>query len=188
MQVKAYVLITVIVLAGLLVSDFILIFSNSNDSKDGYLKKVIYPSKVWRSDENILLEFVVHNINCSENDEGEAWFFFMFYINDAVWMDEYNDTTYQCWSCKKGENRTLRYRGGNIRWVIRPVRFNVRVELYWHYGNSSYLMDSVNFTFEVWIKMPLTNVYALGYFIIYSIVCFALFFYDQCENMENLWK
>jgi hypothetical protein len=188
MQVKHYVLITAIILAGLLASDFTLIFLKSNDTKDGYITKVIYPYKVFRSDENILWRFVVHNVNCSENDEGEAWFFFIFYIDDAIWVNEYNDTTYQYWSCERNENITLSYQTRAPDWVIRPVRFNVRVELYWYYGNNSYLMDSINFTFEVWTKMPLNNLYAEGYFVIYLIACFALFFYYQCENMENLWK
>lgn len=188
MQVKHYILITAIILAVLLASDFTLIFLKLNDTEDGYITKVVYPSKVFRSDRKILWRFVVHNVNCSENDDGEAWFFFISYINDAVWVNEYNDTTYQYWSCEKGETIARIYQISAFDWVVRPVRQNVRVELYWHYGNNSYLMDSINFTFDVWIKMPLNNLYALGYFAIHLIACLVLFFYYQCENMEDLWK
>lgn len=60
--------------------------------------------------------FVVYNANRSENDLGTARFFFKFYADKELWLDEHNSTQPVTWNCSKDSTVERRYniRGGKL--------------------------------------------------------------------------
>jgi hypothetical protein len=128
--------------------------------------------------------FTVYNANCSENDQGEARFFFRFYADNELWLDEYNSTQYRTWNCSKGSTVSHSY---SIRgWdAIQPVAHDLRIELYWYRNGTAVLEDTTSFTIAVTLHITLQHIIATGYLVAYLIACVLLFSYDYVEGLEE---
>ena len=128
--------------------------------------------------------FTVYNANCSENDQSEARFFFRFYTDNELSMDEYNSTQYRTWNCSKSSTVSRSY---NIEgWdTIQPVTHDMRIELYWYRNGTAVLEDATSFTISVTLHINLQHIVATGYLVVYLIACILLFSYDYVEGLEE---
>jgi hypothetical protein len=142
---------------------------------DAYFADAIHATKLRaREDDNWI--FTVHNVNCVENDEGEASFFFKFYLDGELWWDESESTSYRTWLCKRGDNVTLSYKIN--RWnVIQPVLRNAEIELYWFNGGNPQLEEAISFDFSVTTLVSLQHIHATSYLLAYLMVCFIILSY-----------
>lgn len=128
--------------------------------------------------------FIIHNTNCSENDEGMAQFFFEFYVDGSLSFDEYNSTTYRTWNCTRGQTVSNSYRV--LGWsATAPVTHDLRIELYWFHNGTSRLEDTATFKIGVTVFMPLQDIYATSYLVLYLIACFLLLMYDYVLSLEE---
>ena len=128
--------------------------------------------------------FTIHNTNCSENDEGMAHFFFKFYVDGLLSFDEYNSTTYRTWNCTKGQTVSNSY--AIAAWsTTTPVTHDIRIELYWFHNGTSSLEDTALFNINVTVFMPLQNIYATSYLVLYVGACFLLLLYDYVLSLEE---
>lgn len=150
---------------------------NARFTKETYSKRIRVDAKdTWT--------FTIYNANRSDNDKNAARFFFMWYVDNELWLNEYNDTQYRTWSCDKSSTVTRSY---DIRgWqAIRPVSHGLRVELYWDSNGTAHLEDTTSFTFDVIVHIPLQHIYATGYFAAYLIACFVLFSYIYIQGLDE---
>jgi len=144
--------------------------------KDAYIKSLTYKSQI-RAQTPDLWNLTVHNVNCAENDQGEAWFFFRFYIDGKLWWDEYNSTGYRTWLCHKGEfvSRGYQIKSWNI---LEPNSHDLKIELYRFHNGTFLLEDAITSSIVITMFMPLQHIYAFSYLAVYLIACFiSLFFY-----------
>jgi hypothetical protein len=123
-------------------------------------------------------------VNCSENDQGAARFFFKFYSDNELWFDEYNSTRYRTWSCSKGSAATHQYEI-NPWSPIQPITHDTRIELYWYRDGTAHLEDTASFTVTVTLLIPLQHILATGYLAAYLIACFLLLSYDYVAGLEG---
>jgi len=129
--------------------------------------------------------FTVHNANCSENDQGAARFFLLFYVDNELFFDEYNLTQYQTWNCSKGTSVSQSY--SIAGWgTLQPVTHDVQIELFWYHNGTAALEDTASFNFAVTVYISLQNIFATGYLVAYLIVCVLLFSYVYAEGLEGL--
>jgi hypothetical protein len=128
--------------------------------------------------------FTVFNVNCSENDQGAARFFFRFYADNGLWFDEYNSTRDGTWSCSKGSTVSRRY--DIDPWnPIQPVTHDTRIELYWYSDGTAHLEDTASFTVTVTLRISLQHILATGYLAAYLIACFLLLSYYYVAGLEG---
>jgi hypothetical protein len=128
--------------------------------------------------------FTVYNANCSENDQGEAQFFFRFYADNELSFDEYNSTQYRTWNCSKGS--TVSHSYNIVGWGdTQPATHDLRIELYWYRNDTAVLEDTASFTVAVTLHITLQHIIATGYLIVYLIACFLLFSYDYVQGLEE---
>ncbi|MEM1588841.1 MAG: hypothetical protein QW175_00285 [Candidatus Bathyarchaeia archaeon] len=137
--------------------------------KDAFFSRVNVSEKILSGTVNTWT-FTVHNRKCSENDDGDAWFFLRFYIDGEIWWDEYKSTSYKLWLCRKGENVTRSYSFRGLEEVL-PVAYKVKVELYWWHMEEAHKEDELSFTVVVTMIIPLRHIYATSYFAFYLILC-----------------
>lgn len=144
--------------------------------KGAYIKEFNYKSKIYQQTPD-MWNLTVYNVKYEENDQGEAWFFFRFYIDGKLWLDEYNSTEYKAWLCKKG-TATLRIYKVNGWSVLEPQKREIRIELYrvCNGENSTkfYLEDAVYSKVSVIMILPLQHIYVFSYLAAYLITCFLL--------------
>lgn len=138
----------------------------SGGEKDAYIAHVGYNSRIRvQTDEN--WNFTVFNRKLNDSQ-----FFFMFYLDDKLWLDEYNSTSYSTWRCEKGRSASRCY--GLPRWnSLEPLRQNIRVDLYASHNGTFILEDEVSFSIAVTVLMPLQHIYATSYFALYLIAGFV---------------
>jgi hypothetical protein len=127
--------------------------------------------------------FTVFNVNCSENDQGPARFFFRFYADNELWFDEYNSTRYGTWSCSKGSTVSRHY-DINPWNPIQPITHDTRIELYWYSDGTAHLEDTAPFAVTVTLHIPLQHILATGYLAAYLIACFLLLSYYYVAGLE----
>jgi hypothetical protein len=128
--------------------------------------------------------FTIHNLNCSENGQAAARFFLKFYVDNELFFDEFNSTSYKTWLCNEGSTISHNYRI-NPWSTIRPIAHDVRVELYWYINGTAHLEDANVFTVAVTIHIQLQDIFATGYLIAYLIACFVLLAYNYAEGLEE---
>jgi hypothetical protein len=167
----------------LILTVFVCIFTNNlnlavatpEGEKDAYIMHVTYNAKI-RAQTLDLWNLTVHNINCAENDQGEAWFFFRFYLYSELWWDEYNSTSYRTWLCNKGDtvSRGYQIKGWNI---LEPASYNLKIELYCFHNGTFHLEDAISSSIVVTMLMSLQHIYAFSYLAVYLIACFILLFF-----------
>jgi hypothetical protein len=128
--------------------------------------------------------FTIYNSNCTQDGQGGARFFLIFYADNEQWLNEYNGTQYRTWSCNESSSVTHKY---SIReWqAIRPTSHEVRVELYWEKNGTFRLEDTTSFTVDVVVHIALQHIFATGYFAAYLIVCFVLFSYVYIQGLND---
>jgi len=151
--------------------------------QEAKFKQVTYSARI-QAETADTWTFTVYNANCSENDQGEARFFFRFYADNEPWLDEYNSTQYRTWNCSKGSTVSHSYR--IIGWnIIQPVAHDLRIELYWYRNGTVVLEDTASFTIAVTLHITLQHIFATGYLVAYLIACVLLFSYDYVEGLEE---
>lgn len=128
--------------------------------------------------------FTVHNLNCSENDQSTAQFFFRFYVDNELFYDEFISTGNKTWPCNIGSTVSRKFRVNPWN-PMRPVDHDVRIELYWYHNGTAILEDVASFTVAVTLHISLQDIFATGYLIAYLIVCFLLFAYNYAEGLEE---
>jgi hypothetical protein len=149
--------------------------ARSEETKDVYFVQIGYSQNIPAGKADVW-SFTVHNVNCAANENGEAWFFFKFYIDGKTWWDEYNSTNYKMWRCDKGETITNNYRieGWN---AIEPVTREIKTELYWYHNGEYHLKDTTSFSINITLFLSLSHIYATSYFVFYLISFFMLLLY-----------
>jgi len=158
-------------------------FAYATPSKNAFFICVKFNEKISSGKADTWI-FTVHNKYCSENAEGDAWFFLRFYLDNEIWWDEYSSTTYKVWLCKRGENVTRGYSIKGLEAVF-PVTRKIRVELYWLYEGKSRKEDEISFNVDLTMIIPLRHTYAVSYFAFYIILSFGLAFYYYVSKLEH---
>jgi hypothetical protein len=146
-------------------------------------KQVTYTSHI-RSGTPDVWTLTVRNLNCSENGEDTAQFFFRFYTDNELSLDEYNFTPYKTWSCGKN-NEVSRQYSVNPWSPSKPVTHDIRIELCWYSNGTAHLEDTTSFTVAVAIHVFLQNIIATGYLAAYFIACFVLLAYNYAVGLEE---
>ena len=144
--------------------------------KDAYIKSLTHKSQI-RAQTPDLWNLTVHNVNCAENDQGEAWFSFKFYLNGELWWDESDSTGHRTWLCHKGEfvSRGYQIEGWNIP---EPNSRDLKIELYRFHNGTFLLEDTMTSSIVITMFMPLQHIYAFSYLAVYLIAQFiSLFLY-----------
>ena len=128
--------------------------------------------------------FTIYNANCTGEGQSGARFFLIFYADNELWLNEYNDTQYRTWSCNESSSVTHKY---SIReWqAVRPTSHDLRVELYWENNGTIRLEDTTSFRIEVVVHIALQHIFATGYFVAYLIICFVLFSYIYILGLND---
>ena len=125
---------------------------------------------------NFTVSLVAHNVDCSENASGQAWFFFKIYRNEEVWWNEYNDSTHKVWSCDVGAKRRHNYEILTPTW-IGAKKYEYKIELYWYDEGVSKLQDTTWFTITcVLLLDPLDRV-VFAYMSLHLLVIIIIFLY-----------
>lgn len=174
---------TSIVFVCLIVAAFLLPSAQAQGEGNAKFTQVKYQARI-PSGTMDTWSFVVHNTNCSENDEGMARFFFEFYVDDSLSFDEYNSTAYRTWNCTRGQTVSNSYSVSGWS-TITPLTQDVRIELYWFHNGTSSLEDTALFKVGVSVFMPLQDIYATSYLVLYLIACFLLLMYDYLLSLEQ---
>ncbi len=179
MKNRGFSLLILVVLECILMSTLNLVPSVM--AKDAYVERMAYNAKVRAKIPDTWI-FTVQNIDCAENSDGEAWFFFKFFLDGQLWWDEYDFTSYRTWQCNKGNNVTLGYKieGWN---VIEPVFRDARVDLYWSNNGEFQLVDSVSFNIAITIVAPLQHIRVFSYLTVYLFIGFLLLSYYYVSGL-----
>jgi len=148
---------------------------NMQGAHDAYFTKVRYPTVCYEG-ENSTWILTIYNQNFTTDSEENAYFFFMFYLGYSIWWNEYNNTNYKIWQCKRGSSVTRSY--GISSWnTIQPIVQNLKIELYSYDENSSQLQDVVQFPIKVAIHAELINLLVFSNLVVYLLVILLLVFY-----------
>jgi membrane protease YdiL (CAAX protease family) len=179
---KSSLLILVFSVFAVLVMLFSLInYSNlvSSQSVEGvrgaYFTKVGYPATVYEG-QSCAFSFTVYNKNCTANEEGNASFYFIFYVDSDVWLNEYNSTSYKIWQCNMGAS-VMRGYAVPPWFTMVPDVHDVRVELYSYYENVSQLQDVVSFPVSVILHVAIVSMIVSSCVILLGIVLLFLGYY-----------
>lgn len=157
--------------------------SKSQNKESANIANVDYAAEI-PSNNPVLWSLTIHNVNRSENEQGEARFFFEFYADETLFFDEYNSTRYKTWLCTEGETVTHRYQLSPWQ-DITPVTRDLKIKLYWFYNATATLEDTASFKVSTTILMPLQHIYATSYLAIYLMACFLLLTYDYISSLEE---
>lgn len=148
--------------------------------KGAYFTKVEHPrSKIYQANVkewSFYMDLNVFNANCSGDLLDEAWFFLKVYVNDELWWNEYNDTTYHFWQCNKGSTVQLRYRANIPTWK-KPNNYHLKVELYWYHNDTPYLQDTTSFVVSCVLFINLRHQIAFSYLSVYLLASIGLSLY-----------
>lgn len=147
---------------------------NMQGVRDASFTKVRYPTLCYEGEKSKWI-LTIYNQNFTADSEENAYFYFMFYLDDSIWWNEYNNTNYKIWQCKRGSSVTRSY--GVSSWnIIKPIVHNLKIELYSYYGNSSQLQDVVQFPIKVAIHAELSNLMVFSNLVVYLLVISLLGF------------
>lgn len=137
--------------------------------KNAYIKDIKYEVTIQS---NKFSEWIitVYNANCTVVPNQKAMFFLKFYLNDQLWLDEYNHT----WECGINESVERRYRIRSPD-VMDPRVYDVKIELYWFDGYSSRIEDFITFDIMITLLIPLQHIRALSYLVAYLLICIGAF-------------
>lgn len=156
---------------------------NAQGAGDAYFTEVEYPkSKIYQADASawrFTIELTVHNVNCSADIWGRAWFFFIIYKDGELSWNEYNDTTYKTWQCNKSTQVRARIAASIPTWS-GPKTYNYKIELYWDYEGTPYLQDTTSFTITLALFIPPREsgcITTWSYLSFYSFVTIVLILY-----------
>jgi membrane protease YdiL (CAAX protease family) len=148
---------------------------NINGARGAYFTKVGHPATVYEG-KNSTFSFMVYNKNCTSNGEGNASFYFMFYLDGDVWWNESNSTGYQFWPCNM---RGLIIRSYVVPpWhIMKPVVHDLKIELYSYDRNASQLQDVVFFPISVLVHVEIESMIISNLVILLGIVLLFLGYY-----------
>jgi hypothetical protein len=175
---SAMLILAIFIYIDVLTDEFNILTSAKNEeTKDAYVISVEYSENIPAGKEDTW-SITVHNLNCAANENGEAWFFFKFYIDGEPWWDEYKSTDYKMWRCDKGKTITNNYHinGWNI---IEPVTREIKTELYWYDNDECHLKDAVSFNINITMCVSFSHIYAISYLTFYLMAFFALLLYNH---------
>jgi len=153
---------------------------NAEGARGAYFTQVEYPATVYEGKDSVW-NLTIFNKNCTTNGEGDASFFFKFYLDGDLWWNEYNSTDYETWQCSRGNLVTRLYQIST--WdAMKPVNHELKIELYWYDGNASQLQDVVSLPVSVAIHTELGNLMISSYIAIYLVAILLLGFYMLIEG------
>jgi len=140
--------------------------------KGAYIREFNHKLTIYQQTSDIW-NLTVYNAEYEENDAGEAWFFFRFYIDENLWLDEYNSTEYKVWLCQKGTaiSRIYKVKGWG---VLEPQNLRIKIELYRFYDGKFYLEDTICSNVTIVMILPIKHIYVFSYFAAYLVACFLL--------------
>lgn len=144
-------------------------------ARDAYFTRVKHGATAYEG-KNFTLSLTTFNKNCSTDSEGRALFYFLFHLDGDVWWNEYNNTEYQTWPCKKG-NSVIRGFSVLTWQSVKPAVHDLRIELYWYDGNASRLQDVVSFPVPVAVHVDRGDLVIFSYVVIFVGAVFVLGFY-----------
>lgn len=153
-------------------------FMSSPDSKGArgaYFTQVEYPAVAYEGKDSVW-NLTIYNKNCTTNGEGNASFFFKFYLDGDPWWNEYNNTDYKTWQCNKGNLVTRLYTISTWN-TMKPVNHELKIELYCYNGSISQLQDAASLPVSVAIHTEPSNLIISSYITVYLIPIFLLGFY-----------
>lgn len=144
----------------------------TSGEKGAHISEFNHKSTIYQQTSEIW-NLTVYNAEYGENDSGEAWFFFRFYIDENLWLDEYNSTEYKVWLCRKGTatSRIYKVKGWD---VLEPQNLGIKIELYRFYDGKFYLEDTICSNVTIVMTLPIQHIYIFSYFAAYLIACFLL--------------
>ncbi|MEM3784817.1 MAG: type II CAAX endopeptidase family protein [Candidatus Bathyarchaeia archaeon] len=148
--------------------------SQADGSRGAYFTEIKYPSIIHQG-EKITLTLTIYNKECSI-DDGNASFFLIFYVNNDLWLNEFNSTEYRTWRCEKGNAVTRHYMIAGLE-DIKPVTHNLRAELFWYRGDEAVLQDVKTANVTVALIVEANNLLIHSYLTVYLIAIFLLGFY-----------
>jgi len=148
---------------------------NTEEAYGAYFTKVGHPATAYEG-KNSTFSFTVYNKNCTTNGEGNAYFYFMFYLDGDMWWNENNSTDYQIWQCNMGSSVTRSYAVPPWR-AMKPVVHDLRIELYSYDRNVSQLQDVVSFPISVVVHVEIESMIISSYIILLGIVLLFLGYY-----------
>ena len=152
-------------------------------NQDARFTRVTYNPKILAQTKDTWT-FSIYNANCSEDGQNASRFFLIMYLDNAQWLNEYNDTQYRTWPCSKGNTVTRNFKFDGWQ-TLRPTTNDLRVELYWNNNGTVYLEDTTSLTITVMVHVSLQNILATSYLVAYLIVCLLLFSYDYIQGLEE---
>lgn len=160
-------LVQVIILSGL----FSLGILATTEEKGAYIKEFNHKSEIYQEKPDIW-NITVYNARYDDVN-GSAWFFFKFYIDNKLWLNEYNSTDNRIWSCKKGSTTSRIYwiKGWS---VLEPQCRKIRIELYRFYDGGFYLEDTTFSNITIVMVLSMQHIYVYSYFVFYLIACLLL--------------
>ena len=159
------------------------IANSESGAQDAEFTNVSYLSKI-PTGINDVWTFTVKNNNCPDNGPNASRFFMKVFADDGLILNEYNDTQYKTWPCKKDNTVSRNYRVNQWQ-AIRPATHDIRAELYWTDNSTFVLEDTTSFSISVTLYIPLQHIYATGCLAAYLIACAALFSYDYILGLEE---
>jgi len=145
---------------------------NINGARGAYFTKVEHPATVHEGKNSTFIS-IVYNKNCTTNGEGNASFYFMFYLDGDVWWNESNSTGYQFWHCNTG---FLVVRSYVIPpwYTMKPAVHDLKIELYSYDRNVSQLQDVASFSISVLVHVKIESMIVSNLLIIFVIVLLFL--------------
>jgi len=154
--------------------------AEAQETKGAYIKEVEYPKyKIHQKNDEVWsfqIEVVVDNIDCSNDGSEKALFFFKMYINDALWWNECNETSYRLWECTGGSTITRHYRISVPIW-LGPNNHLFRIELYWYNNGTAYLQDAASFMVTCALRVSVHHQFPLAWLSLYILTIFLLSLY-----------
>jgi membrane protease YdiL (CAAX protease family) len=159
---------------------------NIEGARGAYFTKVGHPAMVYEW-KNSTFSFMVYNKNCTASGEGNASFYFMFFVDGDVWLNEYNGTGYHIWHCNMGGSITRSYAVPPWR-TIKPVIHDLRIELYWYDKNVSQLQDVASFRIPVVVHVEIKSMIISSYLILLVIVLLLLGYYTLTHGPIEIFS
>lgn len=157
---------------------------NAEGASGAYFTQVKYPVTAYEG-ENSVWNLTIYNKNCTIGNEGNASFFFKFYLDGDLWWNEYNSTDYETWQCNRGNLVTRLYLIST--WdTVKPVNHRLKIELYWYNRTASQLQDVVSLPVSIAVHTELGNLMISSYMAVYLIGVFLLGFYMLIEGPTKI--
>jgi membrane protease YdiL (CAAX protease family) len=145
---------------------------NIRGTHGAYFTKVEHPATVHEG-KNSTISPTVYNKNCTTNGDGNASFYFIFYLDGDVWWNESNSTSYQFWHCNTGLS-VIRSYVIPPWYTMTPSVHGLKIELYSYDRNMSQLQDVASFSISILVHLKIESMIISSLVILFGIVLIFL--------------